>query len=285
MDIGAELRHARELRGLTLRQLADLTKISVATLQAIETNELRRLPGGVFTRGFLRAYASEVGLDPIPIVTHYVAQFEPPADTPSPDPAARSMTTVTREWARTNVGWAAIVSDSDGARLLASALALMMVLYFALGRSPGGSSGDRPAARTSDPVALSTDKSIPAETARPGVATTGTDTAPAPAPAVAKPAPAEASPRPGPAALQLDLLPTGPCWISATADGAKVFRRLMQPGERQRIEAQTDLVVRIGDPANLEYNVNGSRGKRLGGSGEATTLHLTRENYRDFVAR
>ena len=80
MDVGAALRDAREQRRLSLDQLSRTTKISVATLRAIESNEIHRLPGGIFTRWFLRAYAHEVGLDVEDTVKRYLAQFEPRSD-------------------------------------------------------------------------------------------------------------------------------------------------------------------------------------------------------------
>jgi cytoskeleton protein RodZ len=78
MDLGTELRQARERRGMSLAALAGSTKIGVANLQAMERGDFGRLPGGVFTRGFLRAYAHEVGLDPQETVHRYLAEFEPP---------------------------------------------------------------------------------------------------------------------------------------------------------------------------------------------------------------
>ena len=63
-DFGAKLRQARERKGISLRQIASATKIPVATLDALERNDVSRLPGGIFTRGFVRSYAAEIGLDP-----------------------------------------------------------------------------------------------------------------------------------------------------------------------------------------------------------------------------
>ena len=60
MDIGTHLRAGRERRGMTLRQLADATKLSATTLGYIERSELGRLPGGIFAKGYLRACAAEV---------------------------------------------------------------------------------------------------------------------------------------------------------------------------------------------------------------------------------
>ena len=77
MDIGETLRLAREQRGISLDTLAQKTKINPIALRAIEENDIQRLPGGIFLRGFLRAYAREVGLDVEETVNRYVAQFEP----------------------------------------------------------------------------------------------------------------------------------------------------------------------------------------------------------------
>ncbi len=84
MDVGGALRDAREQRGLSLDQLARVTKIRVTTLQAIETNRREKLPEVIYLRGFVRAYAREVGLDPADTVTEYLDQFEPVADIVEP---------------------------------------------------------------------------------------------------------------------------------------------------------------------------------------------------------
>src|SRR5882724_9503133 len=72
---GAKLRDARERRGVSLRQIANITKISVSALEALERNDVSRLPGGIFSRAFIRSYASEVGLDPEETVQQFLAQF------------------------------------------------------------------------------------------------------------------------------------------------------------------------------------------------------------------
>src|SRR5512134_4052123 len=46
-------------------------------LEALERDDIKRLPGGIFTRAFLRSYASEVGLDPGTTVDEFLAQFPP----------------------------------------------------------------------------------------------------------------------------------------------------------------------------------------------------------------
>jgi cytoskeletal protein RodZ len=61
--IGEQLRLAREGRGIPLREISDQTRISVHYLEAIESNDYKRLPGGIFNRSFVKAYAKYVGYD------------------------------------------------------------------------------------------------------------------------------------------------------------------------------------------------------------------------------
>jgi len=62
-SIGEQLRLARQERGIGLREICDQTRISVHYLEAIEANDYKRLPGGVFNRSFIKAYAKCVGYD------------------------------------------------------------------------------------------------------------------------------------------------------------------------------------------------------------------------------
>ncbi len=74
-DFGSRMRRAREQRGVSLRQIADATKISVSQLEALERNDISRLPGGIFSRAFVRSYAAEVGVDPEQTVRDFLSQF------------------------------------------------------------------------------------------------------------------------------------------------------------------------------------------------------------------
>jgi cytoskeletal protein RodZ len=76
-DFGARIRHAREQRGMSLRQIADATKISVRALEALERNDFSRLPGGIFSRAFVRSYAVEIGADPDLAVRDFLLQCSP----------------------------------------------------------------------------------------------------------------------------------------------------------------------------------------------------------------
>ncbi len=63
-SLGAYLRTEREMRGMSLSELAAETRVPETTLQHIEADRFDDLPGEVFVRGFLRAYARAVELDP-----------------------------------------------------------------------------------------------------------------------------------------------------------------------------------------------------------------------------
>jgi cytoskeleton protein RodZ len=70
-SFGEELRREREIRGISLKEISDATKISKRFLEAIERNDHRTLPAPVFTRGFVREYARYLGLNVDEIVTRY----------------------------------------------------------------------------------------------------------------------------------------------------------------------------------------------------------------------
>src|SRR3954469_23844371 len=74
-NLGKKLREARERRGVSLRQIADRTKIAVSVLEGLERNDISRLPGGIFGRAFVRSFAAEIGLDPEATIEEFMGQF------------------------------------------------------------------------------------------------------------------------------------------------------------------------------------------------------------------
>src|SRR5882757_873300 len=89
-DFGGKLRQARERRGISLRQIASSTKIAAAALEALEKNDISKLPGGIFSRAFVRSYAVEVGLDPDETVKEFLDRFNQDAP-PSGDTVAAAI--------------------------------------------------------------------------------------------------------------------------------------------------------------------------------------------------
>jgi cytoskeleton protein RodZ len=69
---GDKFRKARESRELSLDDISNVTKISARMLQAIEEEHFDQLPGGVFNKGFIRAYAKHLGLNSEEAVNDYL---------------------------------------------------------------------------------------------------------------------------------------------------------------------------------------------------------------------
>lgn len=241
MDVGAYLRGARERRGLTREQVANATKLSPLVLQRIEGNEWDRLPGGLLTRGHLRAYAIAVGVSPEEVVHEYLAQLPPPPiQAPPPQaPAPRSPRLATLLF-------------------MAVAGAVLVGLYSWL--------GSRPAA---PPTPVSEDVDVPPTRER-AVVDNASDAAPAAATL-------------DPERLSLAIDPTGPCWVSARADGELVVYRLLTAGEAVTVTADEQLVLRVGDAASFSYTLNGLPGRSLGEVGQPLTITITRNNAQAFV--
>ncbi len=63
VSLGEKLRSAREQRGISISEVAEQTRISPLYLEAIDVDNYKSLPGGIFNKGFVRSYAKYVGLD------------------------------------------------------------------------------------------------------------------------------------------------------------------------------------------------------------------------------
>jgi transcriptional regulator with XRE-family HTH domain len=90
-SFGENLQRERELRGVSLREIADETKISLRFLQALEDGRLDVLPGGLFPRAFVKQYAAFLGLDADKAAADFVAAHgePPPVRKAYPGPAHR----------------------------------------------------------------------------------------------------------------------------------------------------------------------------------------------------
>jgi cytoskeleton protein RodZ len=82
--IGATLREARNRRKVDLSEVESAIKIRVRYLQAIENEEWDALPGGAYTRGFVRTYALYLGLDGDRLADDYRRITAPPGGERAP---------------------------------------------------------------------------------------------------------------------------------------------------------------------------------------------------------
>jgi cytoskeleton protein RodZ len=252
-DFGGKLRQARERRGISLRQIAASTKISAAALEALERNDISKLPGGIFSRAFVKSYAVEVGLDPDDTVKEFLDRFDQETP-PSAASVAADVPEHEREFEEQRRKAALLVKG-----VIVAIPVLAIVLYFALrGRNPSH-------AQTA---------SQPPPSAPPAAA----DAVPSATPAAAPPAaPAKdvSLPAEAPAQMTLDVHPTRACWVSLTIDGKKLFARIMQAGEHEAHPVTREAVVEVGDAGAFAFSVNGREGKPLGGEGQVKTLKFT----------
>ena len=237
MTVGERLREARERQQVSLHAIAAKTNISVRFLEAIEKNQFDKLPGGIFTRGFIRSYASQVGLDPDAAVAHFLtdvpsARFD---DEDGGDQEVRSGTGV-RTWIATGLGLAA--------------LALLLLYLFAPDwmRQASLPADLRATADTPEQA------SLPAPAAAPPA-----ETAPA--------APSAAAAATASGALQLVMTPRSRCWVQVLADGEIRVARELAAGERVAIAAAERLQIIVGDAGAFAYDINGRPGRALGEAG------------------
>lgn len=81
-SFGEQLRLAREARGISLREISEQTRISIRYLEAIEGGDYKRLPGGIFNRSFIKAYARYVGYDEKEALDNYARAMREQGESP-----------------------------------------------------------------------------------------------------------------------------------------------------------------------------------------------------------
>ncbi len=244
-DVGGRLRAAREARNLDLRDIASTTKISIGALEALEQNDFDPLPGGIFTRAFVRAYANEVGLDPEQTTRDFMAQAPVEAIQEVAAQHEQEQLPSTRQVVETLV------------KFLVVGVPLAVVLVVGL-RSMS--------------------------TVSPGPENTGAvvDAVPAPPPfppVESESAAVTAIPEP----LAIVLRPRGESWVSLTVDGELMVSRIMQAGEEESYEAEDEITLNIGNAGQFDFTINQEAGRSLGGQGEVVTARITHDNYRSYL--
>lgn len=76
------LSRLRERNGISLEQIADVTKISIGFLRAIESEDFEKLPGGLFSTSYIRQYAAAAGLDESDILAQHKEKTAPVENVP-----------------------------------------------------------------------------------------------------------------------------------------------------------------------------------------------------------
>jgi len=265
-DFGRKLREARERRGLSLRQIASATKISMLTLEALEKNDIARLPGGIFSRGVVRSYAVEVGLDPEETIQEFMGQFPQ-------DSVTAGHPTTRRSEDHEDVDSDRQLASTFLRLILVSIPVAAIVVYF-------GTAGRRAAARQ----ALGVQASEPAAPSTPAIA-------PQPPPAdVDRDAPAVVAGRAAVASdtqdvdrLVVQLKAVQRSWVSAIVDGQRAVQRVFQPGDEQTLDVRRDIVLTAGDGGAITVTLNGAAAKPIGPSGQTATTRLNLTNFKEYL--
>ncbi|MBI2222910.1 MAG: DUF4115 domain-containing protein [Acidobacteria bacterium] len=318
-DFGAQLREARERKGISLRQIAASTKISVVALEGLERNDVSKLPGGIFSRAFVRSYAIEVGLDPDETVKQFLERFggELPPAVPfppsagarpvvpprsAPAPISRPAPAVPRPVpAPPDAGGINDEVDFESKQRMAGVVLKLVlvslpiaaaIIYFG-SRSPmpAGDASGRPASAAAAPSETAA-TAVEEAAGRPE----GTAAAPPPSEAAQASPPSEAAPpsSPGvpaptpvgeqdPEAITLEILPTSDCWAKLTVDGEVVLSRLIPAGGRESHRFRQTALLQVGDAAACAIALNGRMAKPLGRGQQVREINLTRENYRSYL--
>lgn len=285
-SFGENLQREREMRGVTLQEISAATKIGVRFLHALETEDFGKLPGGIFIRSFIRAYARYLGLDEESVLAEYqlVAQ-------PNPD----------LDLNRLNASRPTSPQQGSRGPLLALFLAVLLlaggygVYRYSHRAAETGATAGTPA--SAPPPATSSAASPQQTTAPPGgtdaaqpstdqsvspvqdLGRAGTATGVAVSPGSGTPTTPEGVPEIE-GGLTLQVAATEPSWVAVEADGKSAFQRVLSPSEIQTIKARESFDVTTGNALGLVLTLNGETLKPLGRRGEVKSIHLTRSDLK-----
>jgi len=267
-SFGEKLQREREMRGVTLEEIAEATKIGTRSLRALESNDFDKLPGGIFNKGFVRAYAKYLGIDEEQAVADYLAasgQADAPATGPLPELPPTVKLTVRRRRP-----WVVVVA----VLLLAAAAFLVWRAYFQTRDASAGEVASAPA-----PAAASANKTA----ATPALASPSPQVSPPAADSAAAAQPGAASSAAGPAAtgapasagFTLEVRALRDCWVAAIVDGQSQGDHLMKASSRQSFQASREIVMTVGNAGGLEIYLNGKLLPSQGAEGQKRTLTFT----------
>lgn len=253
-DFGAQLKQARESRGISLRQISTSTKISTVALEALERGDLSKLPGGIFSRAFVRAYAVEVGLNPDEVVAQFLVELGVHASRANDDDVPPEVTADDRAFLELQRRAAMALRIGI---VVVVVLIIAAVVWWNMTRRPAP-----PVVETQAPAA-----------------------APAPAPVEAPAAPPVAqvaSPTPDPAGVWIEVTASSDCWMRVTTDGVQAMERVFTRGERQRFDATKEITLQVGSAGAISWTVNGRPARALGRVGDVRTVTVSAATAAEF---
>ncbi len=261
--IGERLRNAREARGLSLDEIEAATRIRRRYLEALEAEAFGELPGSAYARGFLRVYASYLGLPADELIGLYPDLRAGPA-------VSHGAPVEVRITPATPPSRARRVITAIAAVLILGLVGLAYMLYGQIrqfAQTP-------PAAAPVAPSPARVGPGTPGRTLAARQSPSSQPAQPPQQPAAAPPAPpAPAAPAPtAPGALtsplRMVVVATDRSWVRTVADGVTVYEGFLSAGDRQVWEARRQITIRIGNASALDVTVNGHALGRLGKPGD-----------------
>lgn len=246
---GSILRAEREALGVTVREVAETLNLSMSMVEAIEADDHDRLPGPVFARGYVRAYARLLELDPQPLMAQY-----PPATDPGP-PVHAAREWPAREWARRRPGLIL-----GGAAALLALMLVLLVVWLWPEAPPERPEPSPTAAESSElqPTAVESSEPQPAavELSEPQPAAE-----PATSPAVPAPSPADAGPDvrriTGTGNDRLTFEFSDDCWVEVrSTGGGNLYSDLGRADSRLELVGQGPFRILLGYAPGVQVFFN-----------------------------
>jgi cytoskeleton protein RodZ len=273
-SFGDRLRREREMRGITLDEITESTKVSRRHLEALEGEHFDQLPGGVFNKGFVRAYARFLGINEDQAIADYSA-----ASNELPEPENKFPLDI---HAKPNPD---LNPKRSHLPLVFAVAALVGVLVgYAFWAKSKPHSTDR--AETTTAQSSPTASETPANASTPAAAPAASTAASEPKPRAVEHTPAAAttpanSQQQAPAAAVADksektfsvsVKAREDSWVSIVADGKSVMQRVLSADKHKKIKAGKVLVLRTGNAGGIEVSFNGKPLGTLGNENEPRTL-------------
>ena len=300
MSFGVSLKRERELRGISLAEIAKTTKISVRLLEAIEQDRFDILPEGVFRKSFIKSYAKYLGMNEEQILHEYDLEVQPStASQAAPEKPSVS-------FRDSSAGSRRALLLTFGILLVLLAVGIGFWYFTRAGRkgeaAPPASQTppvaqapvDNPSSEANVPTS-STPAPVPAGSAvTPPPATSSTAVQPV-SPAsdsstlkvlgelAKKPEPAAPVIDEGSAPLELTVEAQDTAWVSVSAGEKSIFSGLMNPADSKKFSLETPLKVTLGNAGGVRLQVNGQVFSSLGKTGERKTLEVSATNYQRYL--
>jgi cytoskeleton protein RodZ len=309
-SFGEKLKQEREKRKITLEQISASTKIGTRMLQALEEDKFNHLPGGIFNKGFVRAYARFVGLDEDQTVADYL---QASGDAPPPSTEIAPREDVAREAAE-NVARLEATSD-DPSRPLPwgwfAAILLVVALALSLwshNRREHIKPPARPTPTAAPPVSGTAAGSAPKDPSTPApssgddrgqagagsVLAASSSSGSGPSISSSRPAPTSASasgekaasvvPQPAQGLATLGAAAPGEftvvvdarqeSWVSITTDGTTHSSELLASGSERAMRGRKEIIVKVGNAGGVDLRFNGKKLDTGGDFGEVKTITI-----------